>query len=657
MMQRSQSNAASGLLMGLLLSALAPACGDSAAEQGDVADTAEVDTDGVDTAGADDTGGPAIDTSTPAPPRCETVADCDDGIACTVDSCGADGVCAWTVEADTCFIFNVCRAAGEVSVSSPCEVCEPSVSATSWSPAGEGAACTSVDPCVVDATCSSGVCAGSPRVCEDSNDCTRDRCDSISGCVFEALSGDACDDGTVCTEDNVCVAGVCTGALVDCDDGSECTDDSCDPLGGCINEPVTSACDDGDACTVGDVCDAGACTSGAVDDCDDGNICTFDFCEPLLGCAHLPTQSPCCQGLTSVCDDNDPCTDDLCDPATGGCAYEQNTSACDDGDPCTDGDVCAAGVCAGQLDDCDDGNPCTDDSCSTTAGCVQSPISGAACDDGMACSTGDVCSAGVCAGDMSGCTCTPTLDPDAVKLNAVAIGTTGFAGDGVDVDQDGATCAPPNQCGDGVDNTLGIIAPFANDPFADAVATGSVLLIMTVDSTTPGPVNITLFQGELDPANSGCDFQTQTCDYLADTGLFDPATCEPLVSIPATLTGDQLVGGGPGTILPFSVPFSADATLDITLFNLRVEATVVTGANGLTAIDGILGGAVPKEQLIEALEGLPDDALPIPKAQVVTLLNTLVSNDIDTTGDGTKDAASIGLTFMGIDANLTGIAP
>ena len=44
--------------------------------------------------------------------------------------------------------------------------------------------------------------------------------------------------------------GTCVGTPINCDDGNPCTTDSCDPVTGCINTPNSNACDDGNVCTV-----------------------------------------------------------------------------------------------------------------------------------------------------------------------------------------------------------------------------------------------------------------------------------------------------------------------------------------------------------------------------------------------------------------------
>jgi hypothetical protein len=53
---------------------------------------------------------------------------------------------------------------------------------------------------------------------------------------------------------NACEEGECVGEPLDCDDGNPCTDDACDPAQGCSSTPNEAPCEDGDPCTSGDGC-------------------------------------------------------------------------------------------------------------------------------------------------------------------------------------------------------------------------------------------------------------------------------------------------------------------------------------------------------------------------------------------------------------------
>ena len=588
---------------------------------------------------------------------CAADSDCDDGLPCTVDRCAAaDGAraCAWDVAPGFCFVNGVCAVDGAARFDNPCQLCRAS-SPFLWSVATDGAACDDGSVCTEADRCSGGFCGGTPIVCDDANVCTRDACDARAGCVYPPLDGASCDDGARCTIDDRCAAGACVGVPDACDDGDPCTLDECNEVTGCGHTIAELPCDDGDHCTARDTCVDGHCRGGATATCDDGNACTIDHCAPARGCVNRPTEAPCCIGAVSACDDGDPCTDDLCDAATAACAHVDNDAACDDGDPCTSGDTCAAGACVpGPGVACSDGNDCTVDSChaSFPGLCLHEPRAGD-CDDGLACTTGDGCVEGACRGDTSGCACVPSLAADGVKLTAITLGASGDPGEGVDVDQDPATCAP-SPCTGGVDNTLSIIAGLANPSLADAVARGEVQLVIEIGDHAADPFEIAVYQARL--AAPGCNVQTQTCSWLVDKAFLDAATCEPIAKLAATLDGTHLVAGGPGTRLPFEIPVDG-ASLQVVVANLRLEAEVTLVGDQVTALRGVLGGAVPKQTLLDGLASLPEGALPISSETAIGLVDSLVQNDIDTDQDGVKDAASIGIKLQAIDAILVGVTP
>ena len=71
----------------------------------------------------------------------------------------------------------------------------------------------------------------------------------------------------------------------------------------CALAPDGARCEDGDACTGADTCAAGVCVAGAPIDCDDGEPCSVDSCEPGQGCVHVGTDTD----ADLVCDDVDNC--------------------------------------------------------------------------------------------------------------------------------------------------------------------------------------------------------------------------------------------------------------------------------------------------------------------------------------------------------------
>ena len=153
--------------------------------------------------------------------------------------------------------------------------------------------------------------------CEDGEVCTTHACHPAGGCVQEAVAAAPCDDKDPCTTPDACTpAGLCVGTPADCDDGNPCTQDGCLPEPGCYHVKDTGgSCDaDGSVCTVDDACVAGVCTAGAPVVCDDGEPCTIDECDALAGCTATPAAA-------APCDDGTPCTaGDTC--AAGLCVGE-----------------------------------------------------------------------------------------------------------------------------------------------------------------------------------------------------------------------------------------------------------------------------------------------------------------------------------------------
>ncbi len=311
---------------------------------------------------------------------------CDDGNPCTNDACDPVGGCFYEDNQVSC---------------------------------QDGDACTSGDVCQ-DGGCVSGI----TKVCNDGDPCTADSCDFDSGeCLVSPTSGADCDDGSACTVGDHCENGGCAPAsLKTCPDENPCTYSACNgDTGQCETTPYKEAelCDDGQACTTTDGCNNGACIGGPLQNCDDGNVCTIDWCD--LGtqdCAHKPGSDGaacsdgnactlkdfCLAGVcqpedSKLCEDNNACTADICNQTTGQCEYKNLTDGteCTDDNACSFGDACQTGTCtASKWTVCNDGNGCTNDSCDAKSGVCKYLPNSKKCSDGSACTTGDVCKAAVC---------------------------------------------------------------------------------------------------------------------------------------------------------------------------------------------------------------------------------------------------------------------
>lgn len=393
--------------------------------------------------------------------------DCNDGNACTNDSCHPISGCQNTPSLagtpcgspadtscsnpDTCDGFGVCAANHEPD-GTPC----PDGVFCNGAESCQGGVCAPGTPvpacCTLDSECSNGdVCdglescvgnacvAGTPLNCDDSNVCTDDFCDEVTGC-FHTPNTASCDDGEVCTTGDTCSATMCMGGPPpSCADGNLCTQNICVPGVGCTNPPTGAgtacgsssdtncdnpdtcngagacltnleldgtSCADGLVCNGAETCQSGLCSPGTPLpsppccegdlDCDDGNVC--NGLESCVG-------NVCMMGTSLNCNDGNVCTNDSCNQISG-CQNVPNSAPCSDGNGCTTVDVCSGGFCnPGPPIVCNDFNDCTDDSCSPVSGCVYDPNDDL-CDDGNACTTGDQCAATVCSGiDTSAIDC------------------------------------------------------------------------------------------------------------------------------------------------------------------------------------------------------------------------------------------------------------
>lgn len=118
----------------------------------------------------------------PSTTTCTTAAQCDDGHACTIDGCGATGLCEYTTIDAMCGADMVCvvgrgcvmRGGGACTIDGDCD---------------DGNFCNGAERCTAR-TCITPV----PEDCDDGNACTTDTCDvARDQCVRETAAG--CDAG------------------------------------------------------------------------------------------------------------------------------------------------------------------------------------------------------------------------------------------------------------------------------------------------------------------------------------------------------------------------------------------------------------------------------------------------------------------------------
>jgi hypothetical protein len=499
---------------------------------------------------------------------------CDDGDACTTGDACSEGSCLPGAP-KSCDDENPCTD----------DQCDPMTGECANTDNTEP--CDDGDPCTEMDACAGGACqAGTPKWCDDGNACTDDYCDAETGECATTYNEAGCDDGDLCTDGDYCFMGACQPGLPrNCDDGNPCTDDACDPWSGCFHAPNEEPCDDGNRCTDGDTCQLGSCVAGEGNPCDDQNDCTDDLCDPDTGeCSTAYNTDPCddgdlctvgdaclmgscASGVPADCDDGNPCTNDYCDPEDGQCGHANGTDPCEDGDPCTQGDVCAEGACVpGPVPSCDDREPCTDDFCDPITGLCANQPNTATCDDGDPCTIGDVCFNGVCqpgdpliCDDSNDCT-TDSCDPvDGCTYvfneapcsdgNACTIGDACFQGScqpgGPLVCDDGNACTD-----DACDTATGCTTTFNTDPCDDGD-------VCTTDDVCGGGTCAGT-AADCDDGNvctdDSCDADTGECRHEANGASCDDGD--------ACTTGDTCLGGACQTGDPVVCDDSNDCTDD-----------------------------------------------------------------------------------------------
>ena len=349
-----------------------------------------------------------------------TSAPCDDGDLCTVyDACDMDGNCKGVKR--NCDDSNACTDDSCDASTGEC------VHRFNNIPCNDGTECSG------NSYCTEGACVGYDfRECFTSNPCSVAECDSFTGSCMEGskVDGTVCETNDLCRLNGVCVQGECQGEESVCNDNNPCTVDSC-RNGECVftHSAATNGftCDDGDKCTERDACvyDAAINLSlchGTTMHCDDGNVCTRDFCNSEIGaCATLNLDSTVscddhdscslndvcvegeCAGTPRVCTASTGCRVSECNALTGECDESiTEGEECDDGVVCTADDVCdASGVCRGthRCDDLIHPNPCKEYLCSDTGDCtIVNVDDDTPCDDGNACTLESVCRLGRCTG-------------------------------------------------------------------------------------------------------------------------------------------------------------------------------------------------------------------------------------------------------------------
>lgn len=248
---------------------------------------------------------------------CSTNPECDDGLWCN----GAETCNAGSCQAGTPPNCND-------GIACTTDSCNESTDSCSNAP--NNGACNDGQYCNGAETCnaSTGCVAGTAPNCNDGVACTVDSCNESTDSCNNVPNNASCDDGAFCNGAETC------SATLGCQAGSN----PC-PGQACVESTDTCVCDDNGDCSDGqycngaEVCNAGSCQAGTAPNCNDGVACTTDSCnEGTDSCNHVANNGACDDG--QFCNGSETCH------VTLGC--QAGSDPCG-GEPCDEG----ANVCLG----------------------------------------------------------------------------------------------------------------------------------------------------------------------------------------------------------------------------------------------------------------------------------------------------------------------
>ena len=236
---------------------------------------------------------------------------CNDGMFCTVGETCQSSVCTGGMMRDCSALEDQCNGS---LCNEMMDVCEPD-------PLPNTTMCDDGVFCTMGDTCSGGVCTGGPPpdcTAMDS-DCTVGVCDEIGMACAPMPTNETmpCDDGVFCTDGTTCTSGVCSGGMVtDCSaSGDQCNMGFCNMVSDmCDTMPLTGTlCDDGSGCTDPDMCNAGVCMGTPMCEfvCDGSCVLPSNVTvADLLACdSSAPALTPPGGSTITVSDGMISCTD------------------------------------------------------------------------------------------------------------------------------------------------------------------------------------------------------------------------------------------------------------------------------------------------------------------------------------------------------------
>lgn len=137
-------------------------------------------------------------------------------------------------------------------------------------------------------------CCNSAADCDDGKSCTLDICSGKGGTCSHSAKPGCCNNAADCDDKDSCTIDHCPKAGAQCQHTNTC----CKGDGECNSEDPCLV----GGCNAGECVYASICCNNDVD-CDDFNNCTLDACDADNKCAHTPSKAPGCCSPVPWADD------------------------------------------------------------------------------------------------------------------------------------------------------------------------------------------------------------------------------------------------------------------------------------------------------------------------------------------------------------------
>ncbi|GEM_PF-1969825 len=334
-------------------------------------------------------------THTPLRDCCLYNQDCEDGNPCTINTCNESTLTCQTSSIPGCCVDSSWCNDGNLCTDDSCinNRCRHITSPFKPDCCVSDADCKDINPCTVDycaldpggafKTCHHTF-PGGAKCCLLNSDCNDNKVETLDKCVNYYCNYSPnpkfclgpppqyCNDNDPCTQD-ICnldlllcqhqpIPGCCK-VNADCNDGDPCTDDFCQvAVRTCTHTTRIGCCHSNADCqefiTDKDLCREPVCLDNTCRlvhipseeccltklDCDDGNSCTNDTCDPGTNlCIHTNVGQGCCNSASDCPDDDNPCSAPDC--VANKCTFRTLPGCCKANFECDDGNVCTYDLC------------------------------------------------------------------------------------------------------------------------------------------------------------------------------------------------------------------------------------------------------------------------------------------------------------------------